>query len=96
MRKKQTQTLAEVLSEYLQENQLGDKLKVSSVKKYWEQLMGKIIAQKTTNIYIKNRKLYISLNSSVLRNELLMMRSRIVKMMNEKMQGNYIDDVNIR
>lgn len=96
MRKKQTQTLAEVMQEYLQTSKLGNKMVVSNIKKYWEQLMGNIIAQKTTNIYLKDKTLYISLNSSVLRNELSMMRSRIAPMMNERMGGNYIEKVVLR
>jgi len=96
MRKTQTLKISEVLKEYLESNQLDKKIKISKVKSYWEKMMGKTIAGKTTNIYIKKRILHISLNSSVLRNELLMMRSRIIRLMNEQMDGNFIDDVRIR
>ena len=96
MRKTQTQKLSDIVMEYLKNNQLDQKIKESNVKKYWENLMGKLIAEKTNNIYIKNRTLFISLNSSILRNDLIMMRSRIIKLMNEQMGGDYIEDVKIR
>ena len=96
MRKTQTLKISDVLKDYLKENNLDEKIKTSSVHKYWEQLMGKTISQKTSNIYIKNRTLFVSLTSSILRNELLMMRSRIIKLMNEQMDGNYIDNVRLQ
>ena len=96
MRKTKTLKISEVLKDCLSENHLDQKIKISGIKRYWEQLMGKTIAGKTSNIYLKNRVLYISLDSSVLRNELIMMRSRLIRMMNEQMGGSYIDEVRIR
>ena len=93
MRKTNTQKISDVLKEYLEQNQIDNKLKTSGVARYWEKLMGKVISQKTTNIYIKNKILFIYLSSSVLRNELLMMRSKIIQLMNEQMGGNYIEKV---
>lgn len=93
MKKTNTIKISEAIQEYLEQNGLGTKMKVSNVSKYWESLMGNIISQKTSNIYIKNKTLFIYLNSSVLRSELNMMRSRIASMMNEKMGGHYIEKV---
>jgi predicted nucleic acid-binding Zn ribbon protein len=93
MRKTNTIKLSEAIREYLEKNQLGHKIKSHNVKKYWEDLMGNIISQKTSNIYLKDKTLFVFLDSSVLRNELTMMRSRLVQMMNEKMGGDYIEKV---
>lgn len=84
MRRSNTQSLSEVLKEYLKENQIERKLKEVDVVQSWENLLGKTIAHYTRNIYIRNRVLYVEISSSVVKNELFMMREEIKRKINEK------------
>lgn len=84
MRRKNTQSLGEVLNEYVQAMKISRKLKESHIEKDWKELVGNNAAALTRKVYIKNRVLYAYLNSSVLRNELLMMRETIITRINEK------------
>ena len=77
-------SLFDVLSEYKKEMGIESKLKEVDIVNSWEGIAGRAIAARTNNIYIKNGVLYISLSSSVVRNELLMMRETIVARINEK------------
>ena len=45
--------------------------------------MGKNAASLTSKLVIKNKVLYVYLDSSVLRNELLMMREKLISRINE-------------
>ena len=73
-----------------------EQLDVVSLEKTWESVVGGIIARHTTNFYVKNRILYISLDSSVMRSELHMERSNIVKQINKHLGKSFIDDVVLR
>ena len=59
----------------------------------WEKVVGGIFAKHTTNLYVKNKKLHVSLDSSVLRNELYMERSELVKKINTEIGKIVIDEV---
>ena len=58
--------------------------------------MGGIIAKHTTGLYVKNKKLYVKLDSSVLRNELHMERTNITNMINKELGKKVIDEVVLR
>ena len=83
MRRSNTQSLSEVLKEYIEQNRLDKKLKEIDVVQNWENLLGKTIAHYTKNIYIRNRILYVEISSSVAKNELFMMREEICRRINE-------------
>jgi predicted nucleic acid-binding Zn ribbon protein len=72
------------------------KLKEVGIIRSWEELMGKLVAERTKNIYIKNKILFIELKSSVLRNELTMMRQAIIDKINEKAGEKMIEKIVIR
>lgn len=59
----------------------------------WEKVVGGIFARHTTNLYVKNRKLYVNLDSSVLRNELYMERTEITKKLNMEIGRKVIDEI---
>jgi len=82
MRKSNTQTIASVIKDYLKEAQIEGKLKEVQVVNSWEELVGKVIARRTNRIYIKNGKLYLHMNSSIVKNELLMHREGIIERIN--------------
>ena len=82
MRKSNTQTIANVIKDYLKEAQIEGKLKEVQVVNSWEELVGKVIARRTNRIYIKNGKLYLHMNSSIVKNELLMHRESIIERIN--------------
>lgn len=96
MRKSDTQKLGEVIREYLKQMMIDNKLKEISTVRSWEELMGKPVAERTRNIYVKNKVLFIELKSSVLRNELIMMRQNIIDRINEKAGERIIEKIVIR
>jgi len=84
MRRKRTMSLVDVLSEYKKEMKIESRLKEVEVLNSWEDIAGRAIAARTKKIYIKDKSLIIHLTSSVVRNELLMMREIIRARVNEK------------
>jgi predicted nucleic acid-binding Zn ribbon protein len=90
MRRSNTQSLSDVLKEYVKATQIERKLKEVDVVQSWENLLGKTIAHYTRNIYIKNKVLYVEISSSVVKNELFMMREEIKRKINEKEGEEFI------
>jgi predicted nucleic acid-binding Zn ribbon protein len=96
MRKSTTQPINQVIRELLRELNIERKLKEVGIVSGWESMMGRMVASRTSQIYIRNRILYIHVTSSVLKNELLMMRQDIINRVNEQAGEKIIDQIVIR
>jgi hypothetical protein len=96
MRHSKTISLADAVKDYIKEMNLGGKLSEIGVINSWEEIVGKAISSRTSKIYIKNHILYVHLNSSVVRNELLMLRETLKEKLNEKAGSEVIKDIILR
>ncbi len=84
MKRSNTLSLGQAVSEFIADNRIGTKLKEVNLIIQWEELLGKTISRYTKNICIKNGTLYIEVTSAVVRSELFMMREDIISRMNER------------
>ncbi len=93
MRRSKTISLAEALQDYINEMKLGDKLSEAGLLNSWEEMVGRAISSRTKKIFIKDQILYVKLSSSVVRNELLMLRNALRDRLNEKAGREVIKDI---
>ncbi len=84
MKRSNTESIAEVIRQYLQELQIDRKLKEVGLTSEWEEIVGKIIASKTEKITIRDGVMYVHIRSSVVKSELMMIREELVRALNEK------------
>jgi predicted nucleic acid-binding Zn ribbon protein len=63
---------------------LRKKFDETSLIAAWPELMGTAISNRTKQLYINDKKLFLRVESSVIKNELLMMQTQIIKRLNEK------------
>lgn len=96
MRRSKTISLAEAVDDYIREMNLGGKLSEIAVINSWEEIVGKAISSRTKKIFIKDHILYVHLNSSVVRNELLMLREALKEQLNKKAGSEVIKDIVLR
>jgi len=96
MRRSKTISLAEAVKDYIKEMNLNGKLSEIGVINSWEEIVGKAISSRTSKIYIKDHVLFVHLNSSVVRNELLMLREVLKEKLNEKAGTEVIKDIVLR
>lgn len=89
-------TLKEVLQELMKAYRMEDKLQEAQVINSWEMVVGGIFARHTQKLQIKNRVLFVSLDSAALRSELAMARSKLVEMLNKEVGSKVIDDIVFR
>lgn len=97
MIRKNIQTIGEVLRDFFEDNtELYEKMMEIRIQRAWGEVLGPMVLQYTRIIYVKDRVLYVSLTSAVLRNELLLCRERLVKSLNQYAGSPVIKDLVIR
>lgn len=97
MKRRNSQTVGEALREFFDQNSvLREKILEIRIQRAWGEVLGPMVMQYTRNVYIRDKVLYVSLTSSVLRSELNMCRDRLVKSLNEYARAEVIRDVVIR
>jgi len=90
------QSVETLFETILKQNGIWQKFLEQKIVNNWKTIVGTKIAKSTTKIEIVGGKLYLSVDSSVLRNELLMLKSNIIDLVNSKAGENIINDVVIR
>jgi predicted nucleic acid-binding Zn ribbon protein len=89
-------SIKDAIESLLKTYKLDDRLAERRLINSWEEVMGKMIANHTKDLYIKNKQLFVTLDSSALRNELSMARTKIIKMMNDTAGREVINEVILR
>lgn len=90
MRKPNDKSIKEAMDQLLKVYKLQRKFDETSLIAAWPELMGQAIANRTKEIYIRDKKLFLRIESSVIKNELMMMRTQIIEKMNERAGGEVI------
>lgn len=93
MRRQNDQSLAEVLKEWLDQSPIKGKLYQSRIEKIWREKMGATISQYTTAISLIRKKLYLTVSSASLRQELSYSREKIRDMINEELGERWVEEV---
>lgn len=96
MRRSKTQNIGEVIKTYLQQSGLDRRLKEVEIINSWEDLVGTMISRRTKKIELKNGKMIIYLQSSVVKNELMMLRETLKNTLNEKVGEEIIREIILR
>lgn len=77
-------TIKEAVEKMLEVYRLRRKYDETALIAAWPELMGQAIANRTKQLYIRDKKLFVNVESSVIKNELVLMRSQIIGRMNER------------
>jgi len=85
-----------LLQQFVKANRLEKGLAEYRLMKSWKDLLGITVAKKTKSLRIQNRKLFVTLHSSVVRNELSLIKDSLIPRLNEAAGMNVIDDVVLR
>lgn len=96
MKKSNTEPLRDILMRFLRQEGLETPLNQYRLIEAWKEVVGPSVARYTSNLYIKNQTLYVHLTSSVLRQELLLGRSLLVRNLNNKVGAQVITDIVFR
>ncbi|WBU89671.1 DUF721 domain-containing protein [Cellulophaga omnivescoria] len=95
-RKKENLQLGDLLQDFIKENKLDRGIDGVDTRAAWKNLMGPGVNNYTTAVELRNGTLYVSLSSSVLREELSHGNSKIIKMINEDLGKEVIKKLVLR
>ncbi len=88
--------MGEALQEFIKANKLQKGMDRVNAREAWKKMMGNGVNNYTTAIELRNDTLFVSLSSSVLREELSHGKSKIVKMLNEELGRDIVSKIVLR
>lgn len=86
-------TLGDAINQFLEKNNLQSKINEVKLAETWECLVGKAIKSHTNELYIKEKTLYVKVDSSVVRQEINFMRRRLAEKINKAFNSNLIEQI---
>lgn len=95
-RTQSTAPLGDIISQVLRVQNLEAPLLEKRAEEAWSVVAGAAFLKYTTSVYANKGVLYISLSSSVVRNELMMAKKHIIKQINKECGGDVISDIIFR
>ncbi|MEZ7902080.1 MAG: putative nucleic acid-binding Zn ribbon protein [Flavobacteriales bacterium] len=95
-RNKEMTPLKEAIERLLKVYKISDKMDEITLRKEWEELMGKAISNKTKRLELRKRVLIIQIESSVLRHELSFAKEKLKESLNRKLKRRAVDEIIFR
>jgi predicted nucleic acid-binding Zn ribbon protein len=92
-RKNNENKVSDVIELMLNQYGLSAQYREFRLLQSWSELMGPMIANRTEDIYIRNKILFIKLKSAALRNELMYEKARLVNRLNEAAGEAVIEEI---
>ena len=92
-RRNEQLNMGDALNEFIKENKLQKGIDKVDAREAWEKLMGNGVNNYTTQVELRNETLFVSLSSSVLRQELSMGKSKLIAMLNEELGKDLIKKI---
>jgi len=94
-RRSNEQSLEEAIDYFLKRTRLKSRQKELDVLEHWSSVMGDGIANHTISIDLRRKVLYVKLDSASLRHELNLAREKVVRMMNERVGEDVINNMKL-
>ena len=88
--------MQDALSAFIKKNNLQEGMDKVDVRTAWTNLMGNGVLNYTTDVELKRDTLFVSLSSSVLREELSHGKTKIITMLNEELGKELIKKLVLR
>lgn len=92
-RKPGTMSLKDAFDQMIKVYQLNQTYNESYLEAHWGKIMGTSIASRTTKVYVKDKVLYLQIESAPLRDELVRAKAKIIELINREMNVDLIGDV---
>lgn len=89
-------TLEEAINLIISDKRINKGLTESVIRQEWANIMGKVIASHTTGLYIKGGELHVYFNSSIIKNEFTYNKDNAIRLVNEALGYQAINDLVVR
>ena len=92
-RKSATSSLKEAIDAMIDSYKIRGKFDENRLIAMWEEMMGKPTARRTEKIFIKEKILFVKLNSAPLRQELTMSKAKVMEIIYEHFDKGLVEEV---
>jgi predicted nucleic acid-binding Zn ribbon protein len=92
-RKKDAAPMADAFQDLLKAYRLEDTYQEKLLISSWPELVGKTIADRTSNVYIKDKKLFVKITSGPVKKELQLNKSKVIALIESQIGKGIVDDV---
>lgn len=89
-------SISEVLKVFIENNKLQSGMDKIDVEKAWKDIMGNGVNTYTKEVLLKGTTLYVTLTSSVLREELSHGKQKIIIMLNDELRKEVVKELVLR
>lgn len=96
MKRNKAEQIGVLIQHFLRQESLESPLNERRLINAWPEVLGSVIASYTTDLFIKNQVLYVSLTSAALRQELMMGREMLVRNLNRHVGAQVITNIIFR
>jgi len=96
MKKNEAMNVGDIIRKYLREEGLETPLNEYRLIQLWPTIVGSGMSAYTSNLFIKNQALFVHVSSPVVRQELMMRREYLVKVLNEQVGAQVIINIIFR
>ena len=96
IRRTTTRSLGDIIEEFLTDTGLQKRLKEREIVAQWDDIVGKLVSRTTQSVHIRDRKLFVTIRSSVVKNELNLIREGLMQEINRRAGYQSIDEIIIR
>lgn len=92
-RKSEVQTIGEAMGDMLDAFKIKKKFNQTHIIESWNELMGTAIARQTREIFFKDKKLFVRIDSGALKQELSMHKGMVVEKLNKFIGEEVVTEV---
>lgn len=96
MKRTQTRRIGDILEEFFKRPYVARKIAVGKLPEFWREVAGEYVASVTNEVRLERGILYISVSSSVVRNDLFYRRDQLAELINSRAGVQLVNAVIIR
>ncbi len=75
---------------------LKGKMQETRIISHWEEIVGKTIGKYTDDVFVRNKTLFIKMRNPALKHELVYSRDKIIRLVNDHLGEELIEEVVIQ
>ena len=96
MKRSNDQPLKDAIREMLDTFHLRERVNEMRLRENWEKIFGRTLAKYTRNISVRSGKLYLTVDSASLRQELAFNKAKMIERINEATAPGFVEEIIFR
>lgn len=96
MKRTEAKSIAEIIGDFMQQEDIEDAVLEQEALRLWHQVMGAGVNSMTTERFVENGVITVKISSAALRNDLMLSRTAIIAQLNQLVGKPVIKEIVFR